>query len=240
MVVGLQVKPHAAGFIPVSMVDWEGKIAAIIFLSGCSFRCPYCHNPELIEKGGAPSISWEKISAHLSKKKGWIDGVVITGGEPTINDDLEAMVAAVRELDLLVKLDTNGCRPKMVDKLLSEGQIDFLAIDIKASFSRYDDVTGVKNQANNIRQTIDIALDYGIDHEFRTTVVPGFIDSKDVLEIAEYIAKRGAKRFFLQQFNSEVVLDQKLKKMRPFPPSYIADLAEQCSKFLPTNARGIS
>ena len=145
MAVELKIQPRSvAGLIPVSMVDWEGKLAAIIFLSGCNLRCAYCHNPELITKNHVASISWEKVVDQLGEKKGWIDGVVITGGEPTINEELESMIVALRQLGLPVKLDTNGTRPDVVKDLVGKGLIEFLAMDIKAAFAGYDGVTRVK------------------------------------------------------------------------------------------------
>ncbi|MDP1809482.1 MAG: anaerobic ribonucleoside-triphosphate reductase activating protein [Actinomycetota bacterium] len=241
MAVELKIKPRSvAGLIPVSMVDWEGKLAAIIFLSGCNLRCAYCHNPELITKNHVASISWGKIVDQLSEKKGWIDGVVITGGEPTINEDLEMMIVALRHLGLPVKLDTNGTRPEVVKELIGKDLIEFLAVDIKAAFAGYDAVTRVKGQTDKVKKTIEYVLSSDIDHEFRTTVVPGFIDAKDVLEIAAYLAARGAKRYFLQQFNPKIVLEPSVEKIKPFPPAYLAELAAQCDKYLPTKARGVS
>jgi len=239
--VGLKSKPRAvAGLIPVSMVDWEGKLAAIIFLSGCNLRCPYCHNPELITKNSTPSISWEKVVNQLSEKKGWIDGVVITGGEPTVNEDLETMITALRQLNLPVKLDTNGTRPEVVKGLIDKSLIEFIAMDVKAASSGYDIVTRVKGQGDKIMKTIEYIMASGIDHEFRTTVVPGFVDSDDVLEIAAHLAASGAKRYFLQQFNPKAVLEPSVEAIKPFPPAYLLELAAQCGKYLPTKARGVS
>lgn len=241
MAVELKARPRSvAGVIPVSMVDWEGKLAAIIFLSGCNLRCPYCHNPELVTKNHVPAIPWEKVVDQLSEKKGWVDGVVITGGEPTIDEDLETMIAALREIGLPVKLDTNGTRPEVVKDLLDKSLIEFLALDLKASFAGYDGVTRVKGQADKVRKTIEYVLASGIDHEFRTTVVPGFVDANDILEMAEYLAARGAKRYFLQQFNPKIVLEPSVEMIKPFPPAYLTELAARCDKFLPTKARGVS
>lgn len=241
MAVELRTRPRSvAGLIPVSMVDWEGKLAAIIFLSGCNLRCAYCHNPELITKNHVPAIPWEKVVDQLSEKKGWVDGVVITGGEPTIDEDLETMITALREIGLPVKLDTNGTRPDVVKDLLDKNLIEYVAMDVKAAFAGYDSVTRVRGKADKVRETIDHVIASGIDHEFRTTVVPGFVDAKDILEIAGYLAARGAKRYFLQQFNPKIVLEPSVEAIKPFPPAYLTELAARCDKHLPTKARGFS
>ena len=241
MVVELRAKPRAvAGLMPVSMVDWEGKLAAIIFLSGCNLRCPYCHNPELIKKDGGSSLPWEKVVGQLSEKKGWVDGVVITGGEPTICDDLIDIAGEIRSAGFPVKLDTNGTHPEVVKGLIEKSLIDFVAMDVKAAFKNYDIVTRVRGQAAKVKETIELIETAGIDHEYRTTIVPGFVGDDDIVEIAKYLSAHGARRYFIQQFNSGTVLEANLRAVHPFPPAYVQAVADRANEFLPTKARGIS
>jgi pyruvate formate lyase activating enzyme len=230
-----------AGLIPVSMVDWEGKLAAVVFTRGCNLRCPYCHNPELVTGPAGPSISWSQVTEQLKEKTGWVDGVVLTGGEPTLSPDLFDIIEDLSQLGLPVKLDTNGTRPEVVERLIAGGLIRAAAVDIKAGFDNYDAVTGgIKGYADKIKQSAELLLAAGLDPEFRTTVVPGFVDHPDVLEVARFLAERGAGRYYLQQFNPKSVLDDGLNHVKPYPPAYLHNLAEACSKHLQTTVRGAS
>ncbi len=221
------------------MIDWEGKIAAVVFLAGCNCKCPYCHNPELINPVGPSFVPWQDIMDRLKKKKGWIDGVVITGGEPTVFNDLSFLISEFRRADLKIKLDTNATNPDVIKKLLDDKMLDYVAIDIKTSFDKYDAVTKSEGLGENVRETTEAVILAGVSHEFRTTVVPGLCEPQDVVQIAKYLSEAGAERYYIQQFNPQTVLVKKLKMLRPFPSEILAGLKEACNAYLPTQIRGL-
>jgi pyruvate formate lyase activating enzyme len=229
-----------AGLLPVSMVDWEGKLASVVFIKGCNYRCPYCHNPELIRPEGVGHMAWEQVTEQLEAKVGWIDGVVITGGEPTISPDLTTIIERVKETGLSVKLDTNGSHPEVVRELLSKKCLDYVAVDIKGAFDDYDRITRSEGHADAVKDTIEAVTASGIDHEFRTTVVPGFLDSEILIELARYLGERSAKRYILQQFNPKIVLEPALGYIKPYPLAWLEKTAGECAEFVPVNIRGKS
>lgn len=237
--MALATELKVAGIEPVSMIDWEGKIAAVIFLAGCNFRCPYCHNPELITADCESFVPWEDIMARLDKKKGWLDGVVITGGEPTMFKGLVFLIQELKQADLKVKLDTNATDPDVVKQLLDEKMIDYVAIDIKAPFDKYNLVTKSIGQSQNVKKTTEAVIRAGVSHEFRTTVVPGLCEPQDILQIAKYLGAIGAERYYIQQFNPRNVLSQKLNTLRPFPSKILTELEQACNAYLPTKTRGL-
>ena len=226
------------GLLPSSMLDWPGKICSVLFLVGCNFRCPYCHNPELLESGsGGETISWEDLASYLGDRLGWIDGVSVTGGEPTIHGDLPELCAKLRETGMMVKVDTNGSRPKVLASLISEGLVDFVAMDLKTSLDRYPQVVRRPVDTRAIAEAIDTILAAGIEHEFRCTVVPGLVGFEDL----ESLARRaeGAKSLVLQQFNSENTLDPDYRGVKGYAEEVLLEWAERLSLYIPTKARGL-
>ncbi len=181
-----------------TLIDYPGKVATTLFTVGCNFRCPFCHNPELVDPTRfVPALNEGVILGRLRGRAGFIDGVVITGGEPTIQPALRSFIERVKGLDLLVKLDTNGSRPEVLRTLLEERCVDFVAMDVKGPLDAYGRLTGTVSEAGAIEESIRLILDRAPDYEFRTTVVPT-VSRADVLRIAERIA--GAKRYVLQAF----------------------------------------
>jgi len=227
------------GIIPVTMLDWKGKVACTLFVGGCNFRCPFCHNPELVLfPKKQPLVLWDKVEQHLKSKREWLDGVVITGGEPTINDGLWNLVSTLKKMDYPVKLDTNGTRPRVLSRLIQEKLIDFIAMDVKSGFENYPKATGVPVNIEHIKESIDLIIKSNIAHEFRSTVVPGLVEEKDVLEIAGYLGKRDAQHYYLQQFNPKITLDFNLAKTKPFKREMLINLTEKCRQFVATDFRG--
>lgn len=220
------------------MLDWEGKLAAVVFLKGCNLRCPYCHNPELVSGTGGPHTDWDQVDFQLRAKRGWVDGVVITGGEPTTNINLPTLAAKFKRMGLPVKLDTNGTKPEIVAQLTKQKLIDYVAMDIKSSFARYDRAAGVVGYAPKVADCIDLVIDSGLPHEFRTTMVPGLVGEDDAIAIARYLRQRGAQRYFLQQFNPGATLSADCAELRPYAPDILERLASTCAKVLPTEMRG--
>ncbi len=226
------------GFLPASMLDWEGKISSVFFTAGCNFRCPYCHNPELVV--GIESLipfEWEDLYSHLKTRIGWLDGVVIGGGEPTIHSDLPFYLKEIKKLGYLIKLDTNGSNPLMLEEIIKEGLVDFVAIDLKTSFDHYRDATQNFSSAELIRKSVEIVLNSGIDHEFRTTAVPGIVDRQDVLNIAKEV--KGASSYVLQQFNPKVTLSKELRSVEPYSEETLRSWVEEANEIVPTRLRGV-
>ena len=187
------------GLVKSSFVDFPGRIAVVVFTAGCNFRCPYCHNSDLVlHPQGLQDIEPDEVLAFLARRSGLIDGLVITGGEPTLQEDLIEFCRSIVEIGIAVKLDTNGSRPGVIQRLLAEGLLDYIAMDIKATFARYSLATGVSSDVGKIQESIELIRSSDIDYEFRTTVVPGIISPGDIEIIAQGIA--GAQRYVLQQF----------------------------------------
>lgn len=223
--------------MPVSMLDWPGKVCSVIFLAGCNFRCPYCHNPELIyDDKNAEGISWDDLEPFLSERNNWIDGVSITGGEPTINPALPLLVRKIKESGLQVKLDTNGSRPRVLERLIADGLLDFVAMDIKTSLKKYPLAAGRLVDTDALRESLGIILSSGVACEFRCTVVPGLVDVDDLKSIAAGLS--GGGRFVLQQFRSEITLDPAYTNLESYPETVLFEWAEELSEMVPTKVRG--
>lgn len=202
------------GFQKTTLIDYPGKIASTIFLGGCNFRCGYCHNPELISNFNTSSINEEEIISSLRKRLDFIEGVCITGGEPTVHKDLISFIKKIKDLNLLVKLDTNGTNPEMLKKLVELNLLDYVAIDIKTGFSKYEKLTNSKGTIQNIEKSIRILINSSIDYEFRTTVIPGFFEEQDIMEIKKMI--KGTKKYYLQQFRPSKTLDPSFSKIKAY------------------------
>jgi pyruvate formate lyase activating enzyme len=200
------------GYQKLTLIDYPGHIATTVFTVGCSFRCPFCHNPELV-LGSKLSVnnSLEKeFFEFLKKRKGKLEGICITGGEPTIQLDLIEFIDKVRKMGYLVKLDSNGSRPDVLRKVISEKLVDFIAMDIKDSPKKYKKTSGGKADLERIKLSVDIIMNSRIPYEFRTTVVPGIHKEEDFSEIAKWI--KGARSYYLQAYQETKILDPKLKK----------------------------
>jgi len=166
------------------LIDYPGKIAATVFTVGCNFRCPYCHNPELVlEDKFPPTIPKEDIISFLEQRKGKLDGLAITGGEPTIYKDLPEFMEKVNQMGFPIKLDTNGTNPEMLEDLFNRELIDFVAMDIKAQFSRYNELAGTEVDLDKIKQSIQLIKESGVKHEFRTTIPRPILQREDIQAI---------------------------------------------------------
>jgi len=178
------------GFQKVSLIDYPGKLSAILFTQGCNLRCPYCHNPELVDPDRyGPLIGQEEILAFLEKRKGKLDALAVTGGEPLLQKNLAGFLDAVKKMGYLVKLDTNGTFPDELDALLREGLIDYIAMDIKGPLKAYEAITASKVDTAKIRRSIEIIRSSGLRHEFRTTVVRTQLTPRDLTAVAGLIGK---------------------------------------------------
>jgi pyruvate formate lyase activating enzyme len=189
-----------SGFQKMTLLDYPGKVACTIFLGGCNFRCPFCHNASLVISIDSENVfTQDEIFAYLEKRKGILDGVCITGGEPLLNKDIVDFVRKIKSFDLLVKLDTNGSRPELLKTLTDENLIDYVAMDIKNSQEKYGFTVGCPDfDINPILESVKLLKSNVVDYEFRTTVVKELHEISDFEDIGKWI--QGAKRYFLQKF----------------------------------------
>ena len=187
------------GFEKLSLLDFDDKISSVIFFGGCNLRCPFCQNFDLVMMPDTCDvIPFEEVYVYLKKRKGVLDAVVITGGEPTLEKDLKEMIIKIKELGYLVKLDSNGTNPEKLKELVNEGLIDYIAMDIKNSFVSYQKTAGVALKLEKIKESINYIMSCGVDYEFRTTIIKEYHTAKDMREIGELI--KGAKKYRLQKF----------------------------------------
>lgn len=226
------------GIIKQSLVDYPGEIAAVLFTRGCNMRCPFCHNPHLLIKtknDGAGLTGLEEVLRFLKERQGFLDAVVISGGEPTLNEELPEAIKKIKSLGYLVKLDTNGTNAVMLERLLREGLLDYVAMDIKApvEYKSYlracgrlssHDFFQIRNSIHLLNNLSDIKV------EFRTTLIPLLHTPGDVEEMARYI--KGADRYTLQQFNPRVTLDPSYGQIVPFSKGEMEDMAELCRAYV--------
>ena len=213
------------GLLKTSLIDYPGLISAVIFTQGCNFRCPYCHNPELVDPAQyTDGIEVDLILDFLHKRKGLLDGVVISGGEPTIHEELPLLIRKIKEMGYLVKLDTNGTNPEIISKLIDQKLIDFCAMDFKAPLERYHIATGSIIDQSNLLRTIEILGKAEIKVEFRTTVITPLHSEEDVIKITKMIPK--GKKFILQRFEPNKTLDKYYKSQKTLSESTIARLEE--------------
>lgn len=206
--------PKIKGFLPVSMLDWPGKVCSVIFLGGCSFRCPACHNHKLVlAPEDCEDIALSQVKNYLREKSGWVDGVTVTGGEPTCHLGLPELVRHFRELGFDIKIDTNGFNPSMLERLINEGLIDAVSMDIKAPLEAniYSRLAGVAVNLNDIRRSIEVIKSSGISAFFRTTAIPGLVGEKELRAIWEELEK--VCMYSVQRFRNMETLDPEFGKI---------------------------
>jgi len=225
------------GFVDVSLVDWDGRVSSVIFLPSCNLRCPYCYNSTLVlHPGGLPTVPFREIEDYLERHRGWIDGVVVTGGEPTVHGDLPDLCSKIKGMGFLVKLDTNGTNPTVVRTLIEKGIVDYVALDVKAPLKeeKYSAASGVdaKIFLEKVRETIATLLDFRVDYEFRTTLVPTLHERADVEEICREI--RGCGKYALQNYRGDVEpLDPRFKALKPFTNGEMNIFLETAKRIIP-------
>lgn len=197
---------NIAGVQPLSLLDYPGKPCSIIFTQGCVFRCSYCHNPELIPLDAAEMRDVSEVLSFLDSRKGIVDAVCITGGEPTLQRDLVDVISTLKQMGFYVKLDTNGIRPDVVDRLISASLVDYIAMDIKAPWHKYHAVinAGGEQTIDACKKTHAIIQESGVEHEFRTTILPGVHTRDDFFEMATYFMS--LERYYIQQIRFQKTL----------------------------------
>jgi pyruvate formate lyase activating enzyme len=230
------------GLQKTTLIDYPGKLAATIFLLGCNFRCPWCYSKELVlpeEIKKHPRISEKYILDFLKGKKGLLEGVVVCGGEPTLQNGLPDFCRKIKNLGYSIKLDTNGSNSKILEKLIKERLINYIALDIKSSLKKekYKKATGGKADIKEIIKSIKIIKKSGIDFEFRTTIVPGVHNVEDVEKIAKEIKEIFKEelseiKYFLQNFRSEKTIDRSLEKQRPYSDELLEEMKKSVQRFI--------
>ncbi|MFQ5720917.1 MAG: anaerobic ribonucleoside-triphosphate reductase activating protein [Candidatus Aminicenantales bacterium] len=195
--------------------DFPGYISSTIFVGGCNFRCPYCHNSELVLRADrVPSFPLDYFLSFLDSRKGWLEGICVTGGEPLLHEDLEVLLSIIKDRGLLVKIDTNGSFPLRLEKLIDKGLVDRVAMDIKNSWEKYERTVGVKVKISEIKKSIDVIKNSGLDYIFRTTAVPGLVEEEDIRKIS--LMLNGSKTFQIQQFSPNNTLDELYRQRKPY------------------------
>ena len=199
-----------ASYLKTSWIDYPDKIASVIYTRGCNFNCPFCHNKDLIYDKTL-MVSQEEVWQHLKKRKNILEGVVISGGEPTLQKDLVAFIGKIKDLGYKVKLDTNGYSPQILKKLLDLNLLDYIAMDIKNTFENYKATAGLSLNLNHIEESIELIKNSGTDYEFRTTWMKSFHDLSKVDSIGDMI--KGAKRYVFQQYqySNKQIVDEDFK-----------------------------
>lgn len=221
-----------AGLVKSSLIDYPGKVAAVVFTQGCNFRCGFCHNAGLIRpeapnpKSQIPELD---VLEFLGSRVGKLDGVVITGGEPTIQPDLVEFIKKIKKLGFFVKLDTNGSSPSVISNLYTNNLVNYVAMDIKNSPKRYQETCGA-DYSEKINESVELITASGVDYEFRTTVLPAFHNKESMEELAKSI--KGAKRYVVQNFRNGEVLNASLKGARSFTRVELNELKNIAEKYI--------
>ncbi len=225
------------GLEKLTLIDYPNEIAAIVFTQGCNFRCGFCYNPMLVlpskdgNKKGHSLLPEDDLFNFLKNRKGKLDGVVITGGEPTLHKDLPEFTRKIRDLGFKVKLDTNGTNPKMLAALLEEGLIDYIAMDIKAPLEKYKATTKFKGDLADIEKSVKIIMNGNLPYEFRTTVVPALLDKNDIEKMGEMI--KGARLWYLQRFKPDTdLINGDLRKIMPYSDKELNEMREIGAKYV--------
>lgn len=233
-----------SGLQKLTLIDYPGKLACTVFFSGCSFRCPWCYNPELvlIEKKEEDKITEKEFFDFLRERKDLLEGVVLGGGEPTINPELIKFCKKIKTTGYSIKLDTNGSNFEMLKNLINKNLIDYVALDVKAPKEKYLKIIGMEAQFSglksnfwkeriikNVEKSINLLKEGKIDYEFRTTVIPTLLEKKDILKIVRWI--RPDKKYFLQNFRPEKTIDPKFEKIKPYSEEYLLGIQKAIAPF---------
>ncbi len=213
------------GLEKFSPKDFPGYISSTVFLGGCNFRCPFCHNSDLVLRPEIlPTLPLDYFLSFLDSRKGWLEGICISGGEPLLHDDLETLLILIKDRNLLVKIDTNGSFPSRLEDLIQKKLVDHIAMDVKAPLARYQEVTRAAVNEEDIVRSVDIIKNSGLGYVFRTTLVPGLVGPEDIKQICQML--NGAKIFQLQQFVPLNTLDSHYLQKKPYRREEVQGLAK--------------
>jgi len=220
------------GLQKITLIDYPGKLACTVFTTECNFRCPFCYSSELVlpEKiKNQPKIKEADFFNFLKERKNLLEGVVLCGGEPTVQKELPGFIKKIKKMNYLVKLDTNGSNPQMLQKLISQELVDYVAMDIKAPKDKYEKIAGKKISITNIEKSVNALKESKLDFEFRTTIVPGLLDKNDIVEISKWIGV--TKKYYLQNFKPGKNIDPNFEKVKPYPSDYLLEIKQAVAPF---------
>ena len=218
------------GFQKTTLIDYPGKVACMVYTIGCNFRCPYCHNPELVDETVETTWTEDSILEFLRTRKNMLDGVVITGGEPTIHGGLPEFIRKVKELGFLVKLDSNGTNPEMLKKLIAKKLVDYVAMDVKSQIATYSQTVSRPVNGVAIRKSIELLKKGKVEYEFRTTVIKSMQSPEDIKEILEEI--KGAKKYYLQKFIPTKLLNPQFRRKVSYTDEEFAKFQALAAKYV--------
>jgi pyruvate formate lyase activating enzyme len=219
------------GFQGTSLLDFPGKIASLVFYGGCNLTCPYCHNPSLVlEPDSLDDYPVPNLIEELRRRSAFIDGVVVSGGEPTLDSGLLPFLQEIRKLGLLIKLDTNGLAPKVLEEVIREGLADMVALDLKTAPNRYREMHTGKVEVSRLLKSVQLLLDGPVEYEFRTTCMPGLVGEADIREIGVLI--RGGGPWMLQQFVPRYSLSEEVRTITPYSIDQLGFLAEIAREYV--------
>lgn len=234
---------NIAGLQKMTLLDYPGKVACTVFLQGCNLRCPFCHNGEILDGSQPAGLTMAELLAFLEKRRGILDGVCITGGEPTCQEDLPVLLAAIKDLGYPIKLDTNGTRPAVVKALVEEGLVDYIAMDVKNSPAQYGRTVGISGfRLDKVEESLKFLITGTADYELRTTVVEEYHGEKDMEEIARWLGSlapgKKVSRFFIQLFaDRDTVLCPGLHTLQEEKVRRFREILATCTEFV--EIRGI-
>jgi len=219
------------GLQKTTLIDYPGHIACTVFTYPCNFRCPFCHNPELVvSECEGPSLAESEFFKFLKSRQGKLEGVCITGGEPTLHKDLPAFIKHIKKLGFKVKLDTNGSNPEMLKDLIEKKLLDYVAMDVKNAYNYYPETVAAEINVDKVAESIKLILQNKIDYELRTTVVPGLHNKERMEALGEWI--RGAQKYSIQNFQKGKTLDSNYKEKESFSEKEIREFEEIMKKYV--------
>jgi pyruvate formate lyase activating enzyme len=234
---------NIGGYLKTSLIEWPEKISSVIFTAGCNFRCPFCHNAELVLQEGFTQIPEKQIFTDLKKRKEWNDVVIVTGGEPTIHKDLPIFLKKIKNMGYLIMLHTNGTNPKMIELLLKKKLIDRISIDVKGEMKDYQKYSNIQFPILNVKKSLELVINSGLYYELRTTVVPGLHNLENLILLAEDIKSFGQTdkiEWILQEFRPLNTFDKEYIKIKPFSKEEMLEFQKILQKIIPqTSLRGV-
>lgn len=222
--------PRIKGFQGTSLLDFPKIISSIIFVYGCNFRCPFCYNKDLVITDSLPDYPETIIREKLLERKGFIDGVVITGGEPLLYDNTIDMIKELKDMGFRIKLDTNGSFPERLSSLINQELVDYIAMDIKSSPEKYEKAAGTKVNLDKIKKSLEIVKSSGVPYELRTTVVPGLVDPEDICSLGEFV--KGSELHYLQQFAPMNTVNPEYTKVKPYPLKILEKMKKELENYV--------
>ena len=217
------------GFQKTTLLDYPEHVSAIIWTVGCNFRCPFCYNTGLVNEE-SDLFSEEEILDFLEKRKSFLEALTISGGEPFLQSDLKEFARKVKNLGYKIKIDTNGTFPDKLKEMIEEKLVDYVSMDIKAPKEKYSTLSGVNPNMEKIEQSINILKNSGIDYEFKTTIVPEFLDKEDIVKTSKWI--KDSKKYYLQQFKNDIpVISKDLENLKPYSTEYLENILNEIKPY---------